>query len=76
MSEEHYDGIERRKMPLSEEQIELIAEKAADKAVAKMTEQAYAAVGKGVLDKMLYVVGVGIVALSIWLMQKGWIKIG
>lgn len=43
---------------LSEEQIELIAEKAAEKAVAKLTDHVYREVGKSVVSKFTWTVGV------------------
>ena len=39
---------------LTDEQIDRIAEKAADKAVAKLTDQVYREVGKGVVQKLGY----------------------
>ena len=58
---------------LTDEQIERIAEKAADKAVNKMTDQAYRAVGKGVINKLLWIVGVVTVGFAAWLHSKGFI---
>ena len=54
---------------LSEEQIELIAEKAAQKAVAKLTEEFYKQVGKSVVDKFLIVLGAATLAGLIWVKQ-------
>lgn len=48
---------------LTEEQIELIAEKAAEKAL----ERVYAQVGKGVVNKFLWMIGVAAVSFVIWL---------
>lgn len=72
--QEPYNGPERRKTPLSEAQIEEIAEKAADKAVAKMTSMAYQIVGKSVIEKLCYIVGVVAVGLYFWLDGKGILK--
>ena len=47
-----YDGTERR-AALSDEQIEIIAERAAEKALEKV----YASVGKSVINKVLWLVG-------------------
>lgn len=71
-----YEGQERRRapFPLTDEQIEQIAERAAEKAVKKMTEQAYQAVGKGVVSKLLYILGVLTLAGYAWAMHNGWIK--
>lgn len=54
---------------LSDEQIELIAEKAAQKAVAKLTEEFYKQVGKSVVDKFLIVLGAATLAGIIWFRQ-------
>lgn len=54
---------------LSDEQIELIAEKAAQKAVAKLTEEFYKQVGKSVVDKFLIVLGAATLAGLIWVKQ-------
>ena len=53
----------------SDEQIELIAEKAAQKAVAKLTEEFYKQVGKSVVDKFLIVLGAATLAGLIWVKQ-------
>lgn len=60
--------------PLTEAQIEEIAERAANKAVAKLTDQVYREVGKNVLQKFTCVVGAIAVALFLWLQSKGLIK--
>lgn len=60
--------------PLSDAQIEKIAEKAADKAVAKLTDRVYRDVGKSVIQKFIYIVGVIGVAAFLWLQAKGLIK--
>ena len=54
-----YAGPERRtRQPLSDEQIEHIAQRAAELAVQKMTTDVYASVGKSVLQKVFWIVGV------------------
>jgi hypothetical protein len=59
MDEEAYSGPERRtRQPLSDEQIEHIAQRAAELAVQKMTTDVYASVGKSVLQKVFWIVGV------------------
>ena len=60
--------------PLTEEQIEEIAERAANKAVARLTDHVYREVGKNVVEKFVYVVGAISVALFLWLQGKGLIK--
>jgi hypothetical protein len=59
---------------LTDEQIDRIAEKAADKAVAKLTDQVYREVGKGVVQKLFYIVGALVVAAFLWAKANGWIK--
>jgi hypothetical protein len=54
-----YNGPERRG-PLSDEQIELIAERAAEKALEKV----YASVGKSVVHKILWLVGAAALAAA------------
>ena len=54
---------------LSDEQIDLIAEKAAQKAVAKLTEEFYKQVGKSVVDKFLIVLGAVTLAGVVWFKQ-------
>lgn len=67
------EGEQRRgnDHPLSDEQIEAIAEKAADKAVAKITANVYQNVGKSVVSKFFYFVGVVTIALYFYLSSKG-----
>lgn len=56
---------------LTEEQIEAIAEKAAEKAVAKITTDFYTTVGKSVVTKFFTVVGIISVAFFFWAQSKG-----
>lgn len=59
---------------LTDEQIERIAEKAADKAVAKLTDHVYREVGKGVVQKLFYIVGAITLAAFLWFKSGGWVK--
>lgn len=64
MDEEAYSGLERRRSPvLTDEQIEHIAQKAAELAVKKMTTEIYASVGKSILSKIFWGVGVLVTAV-------------
>lgn len=56
---------------LSEEQIEMIAEKAAEKAIEKLTGRIYQEVGKSVVSKLTYLVGAVTVGIYLWLRHKG-----
>jgi hypothetical protein len=63
-----YNGPERRAAAsLSEDQIDLIAERAAERALEKV----YASIGKSVVTKMLWAVGVATLALAAWLKGSG-----
>lgn len=67
-----YTGPERRKeIHLSDEQINTIAEKAANSAVQKLTDTAYKAIGKSVLEKLFYIVGVVFAAVYFGIQVKG-----
>ena len=70
-----YEGEERRARGiLSDEEIEIIAERAAEKAMLKMTNQLYQDIGKGVISKLLYLIGIVTIAAWAWLHANGWIK--
>ena len=56
---------------LTEDQIELIAEKAAEKAIEKLTSHVYQEVGKSVVSKLFYIVGACAIGLYLWLKSKG-----
>jgi hypothetical protein len=61
-----YEGPERR-AALTDEQIELIAERAAEKALEKV----YASVGRSVVQKFLWILGASALALAAWLKGSG-----
>jgi hypothetical protein len=64
VDDEAYTGPERRsRQPLTDEQIEHIAQRAAELAVQKMTTDIYASVGKSVLHKVFWAVGVVVTAI-------------
>ena len=70
-----YSGEERRMAPqISDDQMEQIADKAAEKAVRKLTDEAYRSIGKSVTEKFFYIVGVLALAGYFWAQSKGWIK--
>ena len=70
-----YDGEERRaRGVLSDDEIEIIAERAAEKAMLKMTNQLYQDIGKGIISKLLYLIGIVTIAAWAWLHTNGWIK--
>lgn len=59
---------------LTDDQVDRIAERAAEKAVAKLTDHVYREVGKGVIQKLFYIVGALAVATFLWAKANGWIK--
>lgn len=65
----------RLRVHITEAQIDMIAEKAAEKAVARMIETGYRAVGKSVVQKGFYVIGVVACGVVGTLYAKGWIKL-
>jgi len=70
---EKYEGPERRVQPhLTDGQIEAIAEKAAGRAVELMTQGVYKSIGKSVVEKFFYIVGVLTLALYLWAKKNGW----
>jgi hypothetical protein len=56
---------------LTEDQIEEIAERAAERAMQKLTDHMYKQVGKSVVGKFFWIVGVISVGLYLWLKHKG-----
>ena len=56
---------------LSDPELEKIAERAAEKAIEKLTNHVYQEVGKSVVSKFVYIVGVCSVGLYLWLKSKG-----
>jgi hypothetical protein len=56
-----------KELPLTDAQLELIAEKAAVKALEKV----YTEVGKSVLKKAAWLAGVAVIGLVIWLGGQG-----
>lgn len=62
--------LEVQKVELTDEQINHIAEKAAEVAFRKIYEQ----VGKSVVHKVYWLVGAGVIALMYWLAGNGNLK--
>lgn len=63
-----YQGPERRvSVPLTDDQIEAIAERAAERALEKV----YASIGKSVVQKILWLVGAATLALAAYLKGSG-----
>ena len=56
---------------LDEEEMDAIAERAAERAIAKLTDHLYREVGKSVVGKLFYLIGICTVALCLWLRHKG-----
>lgn len=62
-----WDGGERRQLPLTEQQLDAIAEKVEK----RLRDNLFKAVGKSVLTKLFYLVGAVVIGLWIWLTAKG-----
>jgi len=58
---------------LTEEQIDTIAERAADKAVEKLTDHIYMEVGRGVIKRVVYVLGAFVIGVVLWAKKQGWL---
>lgn len=58
---------ERQNIPLTDAQIEAIAERAAEVALNKV----YAEVGKNVLKRLAWLTGVAVIGLALWLAGNG-----
>ena len=67
---EEYQEQKVNNVQLTDEQIEKIAEKAAEVAFRKIYEQ----VGKSVIHKIYWLVGAGVIALMYWLAGNGNLK--
>lgn len=63
---------------LTDEEIELLTDKAAEKAAKKVvndfTQQVYVEIGKAVLHKLAWCLGALLVGTVIWLHANGWLK--
>lgn len=68
MSDKHWP------LPLTEEQLDYIAEKAAERAVNKVLDRVALNVGWKVLKGASYVIGVAVLALVAWLAGAGHLK--
>ncbi len=64
----------RTTLSLTDAEIDLIAEKAAEKAVAKMTTMAYREIGQTIVQKFFWIIGLMVVGGYVYMQQKGWIK--
>lgn len=66
----------RNSITLTDEEIDIIAEKAAEKAVAKMTTAVYREVGRTIVQRFFWIVGLSALGLYFWLQSKGFIPAG
>lgn len=70
-----YSGPDRRgALTLSNEQLEIIAEHAAEKAVKKMTDAFFKELGKRVFQMLVWMLGAVLVGLFLWAQSKDLIK--
>lgn len=58
---------------LTEEQIDTIAERAAEKAVEKLTNHIYMEVGRGVIKRVVYALGAFVIGVVLWAKKQGWL---
>jgi tetrahydromethanopterin S-methyltransferase subunit G len=65
----------RTHFKLTEEQLEDIAERAATRAVEKITTEVYANVGKAVVTRFIWLLGSLAIGIAIWAASKGYIKL-
>lgn len=65
-----YHGPERRKIELSDDDIERIAKRAGEIAKDLALRDIYVAVGKSVVSKILWVLGTAGLAIAAWLHLK------
>ena len=56
---------------LDDSELEKIAERAAEKAIKKLTNHVYQEVGKSVVSKFVYIVGACSIGLYLWMKSKG-----
>lgn len=70
MSEETQTRSPDRSL-LDDSELEEIAERAAEKAIKKLTNHVYQEVGKSVISKFVYIVGACSLGLYLWLKSKG-----
>lgn len=72
MSEETQTCAAATDCPFSDDsELEKIAERAAEKAIEKLTNHVYQEVGKSVISKFVYIVGAATLAGWLWLKSKG-----
>lgn len=70
-----YSGPDRRTQThISDEQIEEIAEKAAEKAIEMMTAGVYQSIGKSVVNKALWLIGALSLGAWLWAKKNGYIQ--
>lgn len=56
---------------LDDSELEKIAERAAEKAINKLTNHVYQEVGRSVISKFVYIVGACSLGLYLWLKSRG-----
>lgn len=71
MSEQEHLQELRRPITLSEEQLDEIAERAANRAINKLTDHVYLQVGRSVVNKLLWVIGAVFAGVYLWMHNKG-----
>lgn len=75
LTDEQIDAIAARAALKVADQMEHLVDKIADKAVEKITAQAYQLVGKTVIDRLFVLVGILAIGITAWAVGKGWVKL-
>lgn len=56
---------------MTDDEIARVADLAAEKAVEKALQKMYVEIGRGVLKKAAAIIGIGLIALAMWLSSHG-----
>jgi hypothetical protein len=62
-------------MSMTDTEMSKLADMAAERAVAKMTDAAYRELGRRTAHGLLWAIGVIVTAALIWGINRGWIKL-
>lgn len=69
---------EERRTPtitISPDMLEEIAEMAAAKAVKKLEDRMYQEIGKAILQKLSWLIGIVAVSVYLWVQKQGWLRL-
>ncbi|MXS85280.1 hypothetical protein ABO04_04940 [Nitrosomonas sp. HPC101] len=74
MDKPPYQGPERRYPVLSEEELDLLAERVVERTLQKVTSKMYQEIGKNIISKLLTGVGIGVIGLYFYARDRGWVQ--